>query len=137
MQIARAWRQQASNLRMVGSRCRGCGHLMFPERVRCSECRGADLEQHGFTGRGRVCALTTVYEAPLGFADQVPYVAALVRLEEGPVVAAMLTDLEPEDAAVGMAVSMVTRRIIADGNDGPIVYGYKFSPEDGEVGRGR
>jgi len=137
MQIARAWRQQASNLRLVGSRCRGCGHLMFPERVRCSECRSEDLDQHRFAGRGRVCALTTVYEAPLGFAAQVPYVAALVRLDEGLVVAAMLTDLEPEEAVIGMTVSMVTRRIIADGSDGPIVYGYKFSPEDGEAGRDR
>jgi uncharacterized OB-fold protein len=137
MQIARAWRQQASNLRLVGSKCRGCGHLMFPERVRCPECGGADLERHGFGGRGQVCALTTVYEAPRGFADQVPYAAALVRLDEGPVVAAMLTDLEPGDAVVGMSVSMVTRRIIADGSDGPIVYGYKFSPEPVEAERGR
>ncbi|MBW2276937.1 MAG: Zn-ribbon domain-containing OB-fold protein [Deltaproteobacteria bacterium] len=135
MQIARAWRQQASNLRLVGSKCRGCGHLMFPERVRCSKCRGAELTSHGFAGRGLVSALTTVYEAPLGFADQVPYLAALVRLEEGPVVAAMLTDLDPGDAAVGMTVSMVTRRIIADGSDGPIVYGYKFTPDNGKAGR--
>lgn len=137
MQIARSWRQQASNLRLVGSECRGCGHLMFPERVRCPECGGADLARHGFAGRGRVCAVTTVYEAPHGFADQVPYAAALVRLEEGPVVAAMLTDIEPGDAVVGMSVSMVTRRIIADGSDGPIVYGYKFSPENGEAARDR
>jgi uncharacterized OB-fold protein len=136
MQIARSWRQQASNLRLVGSRCLGCEHLMFPERIRCPECGGAELEPHPFAGRGKVCAVTTVYEAPRGFADQVPYVAALVRLEEGPVLAAMLTDLEPGEAAVGMAVSMVTRRILADGSDGPIVYGYKFTPADGEVGRG-
>jgi uncharacterized OB-fold protein len=128
MQIARAWRQQASNLRLVGSRCRDCGELMFPERVRCPECRSADIESHRFCGRGEVRAHTTVYEAPRGFADQVPYAAALVRLEEGPVVAAMLTDLGPEEAAVGMAVTMVTRRIIADNSDGLIVYGYKFSP---------
>ena len=137
MQIARAWRQQASNLRLVGSRCRGCDHLMFPERVRCPECGGGDLERHGFAGHGEVCAVTTVYEAPRGFADQVPYLAALVRLEEGPVVAAMLTDVEPDRAVVGMSVSMVTRRIIADGSDGPIVYGYKFSPVNGEAGSGR
>jgi uncharacterized OB-fold protein len=137
MQIARAWRQQASNLRLVGSKCRDCGHLVFPERVRCPECHRGDLERFRFGGRGRVCALTTVHEAPRGFSDQVPYVAALVQLEEGPMIAAMLTDLDPEDAAVGMAVKMVTRRIIADGNDGPIVYGYKFSPLEAEVGRVR
>jgi uncharacterized OB-fold protein len=101
---------------------------MFPERVRCRECRSGDIERHRFSGRGEVCAHTTVYEAPRGFADQVPYVAALVRLEEGPVVAAMLTDLAPGEAAMGMPVTMVTRRIYADNSDGLIVYGYKFSP---------
>jgi uncharacterized OB-fold protein len=108
---------------------------MFPERVRCPACRGGDLERHGFGGRGQICAVTTVYEAPHGFADQVPYLAALVRLEEGPVVAAMLTDVDPGDAVVGATVTMVTRRIIADGSDGPIVYGYKFTPDDGQAGR--
>jgi uncharacterized OB-fold protein len=107
---------------------------MFPERVRCPECRSGDVERYSFAGRGKVCALTTVYEAPFGFADQVPYLAALVRLEEGPVVATMLTDVDPAEAVLGMAVSMVTRRIIADGSDGPIVYGYKFSPAAEEPG---
>jgi len=134
MQIARAWRQQASNLRLIGSECRGCGQLMFPERVRCPKCRSVELASHPYVGRGEVCAVTTVYEAPHGFGDQVPYLAALVRLEEGPVVAAMLTDVDPADATVGMRVTMVTRRIIADGSDGPIVYGYKFAPE-GEGGQ--
>jgi uncharacterized OB-fold protein len=40
----------------------------------------------------------------------------------------MLTDLDPEEAEVGMEVGMVTRRIQAHGDDGPIVYGYKFAP---------
>ena len=44
------------------------------------------------------------------------------------VITAMLTDVEPADATPGMEVEMVTRRILADGNDGPIVYGYKFRP---------
>jgi len=135
MQIARFWRQQPSSLRFEGSRCAGCDELLFPLRVRCPECGGSQLAAHQFCGRGEVVAHTTVYEAPLGFAPQVPYVAALVRLEEGPVIAAMLTDLEPEEAHPGMRVEMVTRRILADGSDGPIVYGYKFAPT-GEVADG-
>jgi uncharacterized OB-fold protein len=128
MQIARFWRQQPSSLRLEGSRCPQCDQLLFPQRIRCPECGGSQLEVHKFSGRGTVLTLTTVYEAPLGFAAQVPYVAALVRLAEGPVITAMLTDVEPADAAPGMEVEMVTRRILADGSDGPIVYGYKFAP---------
>ena len=135
MQIARFWRQQPSSLRLEGSRCSGCDELLFPQRIRCPRCGSAELEVHKFSGRGTVLTLTTVYEAPLGFASQVPYVAAIVRLVEGPVITAMLTDVEPADASPGMEVEMVTRRILADGSDGPIVYGYKFAPT-GEVADG-
>ena len=131
MQIARSWRQQPTNLRLVGSLCPSCGALDFPERIRCARCGAGSLENHRYSGRGEVITFTLVYEAPRGFADQVPYLAALVRLEEGPMVAAMLTDVDPEDVAVGMPVRMVTRRISADGETGPIMYGYKFSPTDG------
>lgn len=128
MQIARSWRQQQSNLRLVGSRCRRCGALAFPERVRCSTCGASEVEPRRFGGRGTVCSFTTVYEAPRGFVEQTPYLAALVRLEEGPLVAAMLTDADPGEVRAGMPVEMVTRRIRTDGDAGPIVYAYKFAP---------
>ena len=50
-----------------------------------------------------------VYEPPVGYEDQVPYVVALVKLEEGPLVSAMLTDVLPEEVYIGMPVEMVTR----------------------------
>ncbi|MFO8070692.1 MAG: Zn-ribbon domain-containing OB-fold protein [Polyangia bacterium] len=128
MQIARCWRQQATNLRLVGSRCARCGELLFPERVRCSSCGSTELERLRFCGRGRVCSFTNVHEAPGGFAEQVPYLAALVRLEEGPLVAAMITDADASEVSEGMPVEMVTRRIRAEGETGPIVYAYKFAP---------
>jgi len=131
MQIARSWRQQPTNLRLIGSHCPSCGALDFPERIRCARCGAGDLEAHRYCGRGTVVVSSLVYEAPRGFADQVPYLAALVRLDEGPVVAAMLTDVEPEEVAAGMPVQVVTRRISSDGETGPITYGYKFAPVGG------
>lgn len=128
MQIARSWRQQPTNLRLIGSLCPSCGALDFPERIRCARCGAGSLENHRYSGLGEVITFSLVFEAPRGFADQVPYLAALVRLEEGPMIATMLTDVDPEDVAVGMAVQMVTRRISADGETGPIMYGYKFAP---------
>lgn len=130
MQIARSWRQQPTNLRLIGSSCPSCGALDFPERIRCAKCGANGLVNHRYSGRGEVLTFTVVYEAPRGFADQVPYIAALVRLAEGPTIAAMLTDVDPEEVRAGMAVEMVTRRISADGETGPIMYGYKFAPAD-------
>lgn len=128
MEIARLWRQQPSNLRLVGSRCHKCEKLLFPEYMRCPECGSRELESFQYGGQGTVRSMTTVYEAPKGFAGHVPYVAGLVQLDEGPIVAAMITDIDPEEVRTGLRVEMVTRRIRCDDADSPIVYGYKFVP---------
>ncbi len=67
--------------------------------------------------------------APAGFEEQAPYTIALVKLTEGPMVTAQLTDLGDEPVRIGMPVEMVTRKIRNDGDErGIIVYGYKFRP---------
>ena len=60
---------------------------------------------------------------------QAPYTVALIKLDEGPIVTAQLTDLGDEDVRIGMPVEMVTRRLRSDGDErGMLVYGYKFRP---------
>lgn len=71
--------------------------------------------------------------APSEFVDQTPYYLALVDLDEGPRVTAMLTDLDAslpvnERIKIGQPVEMVTRKLSQDGERGMIVYGYKFRP---------
>jgi len=53
---------------------------------------------------------------------------ALIKLEEGPLVTAQLTDMDNDEVCIGMPVEMVTRKLTEDGEDGLIVYGYKFRP---------
>jgi uncharacterized OB-fold protein len=82
-------------------------------------------EQFAFSGTGEILSYTVVQEPPEGFEDQAPYVLALVKLTEGPVVTAQITDVEGP-VAIGDAVEMVTRRLTTEGPKGMIVYGYKF-----------
>jgi hypothetical protein len=82
-----------------------------------------------FSGRGEVYSYTTVYDPPAGFEDYAPYTVALVKLEEGPLVTAQLTDLDEGKVEIGTPVEMVTRRLRSDGDErGLLVYGYKFRP---------
>lgn len=80
---------------------------------------------HQFSGKGEVYSYTIVQDAPAGFETQAPYVLAIVKLDEGPMVTAQLTDLDgaPE---IGMRVEMVTRKLRTEGEQGVILYGYKF-----------
>jgi hypothetical protein len=74
-----------------------------------------------------VYSYTTVYEAPSGFDNTAPYTVALVKLDEGPMVTAQLTDVDQDAVQIGMPVEMVTRKMRDDGDErGMIVYGYKF-----------
>jgi uncharacterized protein len=84
-------------------------------------------EQFTFAGTGEVYSFTTLQETPENFDEQAPYTLALVKLDEGPIVTAQLTDLdEGENVAIGDRVEMVTRKLTTEGERGMIVYGYKF-----------
>lgn len=80
------------------------------------------------SGRGEVYSYTVMYNVPQGFEEQKPYVVALVKLAEGPMVTAQLTDIDHNAVTIGMAVEMVTRKLREDGLEGQIIYGYKFRP---------
>ena len=72
---------------------------------------------------------TTIYEAPSGYDSNTPYTVALVKLDEGPMITAQLTDVDNNAVEIGMPVEMVTRKMRNDGDErGLIVYGYKFRP---------
>jgi uncharacterized OB-fold protein len=82
-------------------------------------------ERFTFAGTGEVYSYTTLQDPPEGFEDQAPYTLALVKLDEGPLVTAQLTDLDGQ-VAIGDRVEMVTRKLTTEGPRGMIVYGYKF-----------
>jgi uncharacterized protein len=69
-----------------------------------------------------------VRQPPAGYEEETPYLVALVKLDEGPMITAQLTDCDAEQVAIDMRVEVVTRRLRDLGPDGLIVYGYKFRP---------
>ncbi len=82
-------------------------------------------EKYTFVGTGEVYSYTIVQEAPAGYEDQAPYVLALVKLDEGQMITAQITDID-ELPTIGDRVEMVTRKLTSEGERGIIVYGYKF-----------
>lgn len=83
-------------------------------------------ERFAFSGAGTIYSYTVVQEAPEGFEEQAPYVVALVKLDEGPMITAQITDLDDQPLAIGDPVEMVTRKLTTEGPRGVIIYGYKF-----------
>ena len=129
MEIPRHWRIKKQRYALVGEVCPHCDAKLFPPRDICTECGQDAKTEYAFSGRGEVYSYTTIYDAPAGYEASVPYTVALVKLAEGPVITAQLTDLGADEVKIGMPVEMVTRRLRQDGDErGLLVYGYKFRP---------
>ena len=129
MEIPRHWRLKKQRYALVGEVCPHCENKIFPPRDICPNCGNEARDLYAFSGKGEVYSYTTIYEAPSGYDSTTPYTVALVKLDEGPMVTAQLTDLGEQPAEIGMAVEMVTRKMRDDGDErGLIVYGYKFRP---------
>ena len=65
-------------------RCAHCGHVQCIPRSLCDRCQSCDLQWNASKREGTVLTFTTVYRAPLPvFKDMVPYVIAIVDLDEG------------------------------------------------------
>lgn len=86
-------------------RCQACGtHLFYPRRL-CTTCGSADLDWVEASGRGSVFTYTIARRATHpAFADRVPYVIAVVELEEGPKLTTNIVGVDPDDVRIDMPV---------------------------------
>ena len=128
MRLASYWRTRNQRLSLRGEVCPHCGARLFPPRDVCPQCSGPAKTAFDFSGKGEVYSFSCMYSVPEGFQECAPYVVALIKLEEGPLVAAQLTDVNHDAVRIGMPVEMVTRKVYEQGEDGVIHYNYKFRP---------
>lgn len=129
MENPRHWRLRQQRYRLVGEICPHCDMKLFPPRDVCPNCGREAKQPYAFSGQGEIYSYTVMHDAPAGFVNTTPYTVAIVKLKEGPMVTAQLTDLSEQPVEIGMPVEMVTRRIRSDDGDrGMLVYGYKFRP---------
>ena len=128
MEISRHWRLQQQRYGLVGEVCPHCEEKIFPPRDVCPNCAQEAKTPYVFSGKGEVFSYTTVYDPPEGYEGNAPYTVALIKLEEGPLITAQLTDVDNGKVEIGVPVEMVTRKLREDGERGMLVYGYKFRP---------
>jgi uncharacterized OB-fold protein len=95
-------------------RCRECGLYRGPSRLVC-DCGSSDHVWTDVSGRGEIFSYTVVHRAPdPAFRAEVPYIVAIVRLEEGPHLLSNVVECGPDDARIGMPVHAVFERVAPD-----------------------
>ena len=90
-------------------KCNGCTRAYFYPRNICPHCFSRDVSWVQASGKGTLHAFAVVERGPIpAFREHVPYVAALIDLEEGPRVPTNLVGVEPNDEGIhiGMAVEV-------------------------------
>jgi uncharacterized OB-fold protein len=71
--------------RLMLPRCNQCGRFWFPPSQRCRHCLAANFAWVQASGTGRIYSFVVYHRVyHPGFADAVPYVVAIVELDEGP-----------------------------------------------------
>lgn len=129
-EVPRFWRESRHRYRLVGTRCLNCDTLHFPPRVICPTCRRESvgkMREEEMSGEGEIYSFTVVHDGLEQFKMQVPYVMALIKMKEGPMVTSQIVDCSPEEIQIGTKVTATLRKVRTEGKGGIIQYGYKFT----------
>ena len=88
--------------------CPLCGHRQFYPRGLCTAC-GAEPAYRTSSGRGIVHTFTVIRQnGAKPFRALLPYVVAMIELDEGPRMMGNVVDCGPEDVSIGLVVEAFT-----------------------------
>jgi len=94
--------------------CKDCGNKMFPPRLYCTNCMSQNIEWVKASGKGKIHTYSVAYEYPptrVARFLSVPYIIALVDLEEGVRMITTIVDCQTEDVRIGLDVEVGFRDI--------------------------
>ncbi len=130
MSVPRFWRRLKNIYSLIGTQCKKCGNFYYPPRNLCSECRRSSIiVPFKFCGYGEVYSYTIVHSSTKEFAKLTPYVLAIIKLDEGPMLTSQVV-CPLEEVHIGMRVRTIFRRLGEESEKGMIYYGTKFVPDD-------
>jgi uncharacterized protein len=119
------WWEATRQQQLLVQRCSACGQYQHYPRYLCTRCGSTHLEFVRASGHGRVYSFTVVHRPPSP-AFRPPYLVALVRLQEGPILLTNIVECPPDGVRCEMLVEVSWIRLV-DGRHLPV-----FKPTGGE-----
>lgn len=95
-------------------RCDACSRAVFYPRVLCPHCHSDQLSWITATGKGTIYSYTVAHQAFGSFAQDAPYVVAIVELAEGARMMTRIVDAPRERIAIGVPVQVTFTPIAED-----------------------
>ncbi|GCE22358.1 Zn-ribbon domain-containing OB-fold protein [Dictyobacter kobayashii] len=87
-------------------RCTSCSRAVFYPRALCPHCHASTLSWIVTTGKGEIYSYTVVHQAYGPFATDLPFVVAIIELEEGVRMMSRLVETPRERIQIGAAVQV-------------------------------
>lgn len=126
--VAPFWRAAAEG-ELWFQRCDACGHRQFYPRAVCLAC-GATPGWETASGRGTVHTFTVIRQyGQEPFASELPYVVAMIELDEGVHMMGNVTDCDPEAVHIGMPVEAYA--VLAEEETGVVFWRPAGAPTNG------
>lgn len=87
--------------------CADCEKHIFYPRIVCPHCLSSDIHWIEASGRGRIYSYSIIHRSEKAFAQDVPYVVALIDLEEGVRLMSNVINVDPDQVTCDMPVKVV------------------------------
>lgn len=109
------WYRRLAGGELRFQRCSECGTWRHPPRLLCAACGSEAWEWAESRRAGEIFSWTVSHQAlHPAFAEVVPYVVAIVALDEGVRLVCSVRDLAPDDLALGLRVRIEIAGVDAD-----------------------
>jgi uncharacterized protein len=108
----RAWWEAAAQERLLVVRCAQCSRAHYYPRPFCPRCGSDEVSWEQASGSATLYTWSVVHRNDLPpFDENVPYVAAVVELAEGPRMMTNVVACDPDKLEVGMDLRVVFESI--------------------------
>ena len=106
-ELTKPFWEAAKRHELLIPRCKICSKYFWYPREECPYCLRQGWDWHVATGKGRLYTYTVVHRAAdPRFQAQVPYVYAVIQLDEGPRLISNVVDCDVGDVTIDMPVTV-------------------------------
>lgn len=114
-EYTRPYWESAKQNKLVIQKCSSCESLQFYPRPYCISCLSDEMDWVEVSGRGTIYTYTINHRSPNSYMqDKVPYVVAIIELEEGIRMMANIIDSVLDKVEIGAHVHVVFENINED-----------------------
>ncbi len=109
---AKPFWEGARERKLLIQKCKDCEKFIFYPRIVCPYCFSENVEWVEASGKGTIYSYTVVVNnAPSAFIDDMPYVVAIIKLEEGVQMLSNIVDCEPSELKCDMPVEVTFEKL--------------------------